>query len=100
MARMKKKKKEVVLTKENLLIQPVALTLRGINPTVIGNRVTIAVVKKLREAFKEIISKHKTGEEWKQLSIFATDDVKNKYLGENKLAFDIHMNEIVDDPKH
>ena len=51
MARMKKKKKEVVLTKENLLIQPVALTLRGINPTVIGNRVTIAVVKKLREAF-------------------------------------------------
>ena len=100
MARMKKKKKEVVLTKENLLIQPVALTLRGINPTVIGNRVTIAVVKKLREAFKEIISKHKTGEEWKQLSIFATDEVKNKYLGENKLAFDIHMNEIVDDPKH
>ena len=64
MARMKKKKKEVVLTKENLLIQPVALTLRGINPTVIGNRVTIAGVKKLREAFKEIISKHKTGEEW------------------------------------
>lgn len=100
MARMKKKKKEVVLTKENLMIQPVALTLRGINPTVVGNRVTIAVVKKLREAFKEIITKHKTGEEWTQLSIFATDEVKNKYLGENKLAFDIHMNEIVDDPKH
>ena len=100
MARMKKKKKEVVLTKENLMIQPVALTLRGINPTVVGNRVTIAVVKKLREAFKEIITKHKTGEEWTQLSIFATEEVKNKYLGENKLAFDIHMNEIVDDPKH
>lgn len=100
MARMKKKKKEIVLTKDNLLIQPMALTLRGINPTVIGNRVTIAVVKRLREAFKEIISSHNKGQEWKQLSIFATDEVKNKYLGENKLTFDIHMNEIVDDPKH
>ena len=100
MARMKKKKKEIVLTKDNLLIQPMALTLRGINPTVIGNRVTIAVVKRLREAFKEIISSHNKGQEWKQLSIFATDEVKNKYLGENKLTFDIHMNEIVEDPKH
>lgn len=100
MAREKKKKKEIVLTKENLLIQPVALTLRGINPTVIGNRVTIAVVKRLREAFKEVITSHKEGKEWTQLSIFATDEVKNKYLGENKLTFDIHMNEIVDDPRH
>lgn len=100
MAREKKKKKEIVLTKENLLIQPVALTLRGVNPTVIGNRVTIAVVKRLREAFKEVITKHKTGEEWTQLSIFATDEVKSKYLGDNKLTFDIHMNEIVDDPRH
>ena len=34
------------------------------------------------------------------MSIFATDEVKEKFLGDNKLAFDIHMNEIVDDPKH
>ena len=100
MGRAKKNKKEIVLTKENLLIQPVALTLRGINPTVVGNRVTIAVVKRLREAFKEIITEYKADQQWKQLSIFATDEVKNKYLGENKLTFDIHMNEIVDDPKH
>lgn len=100
MARARKKKKEIVLTKENLLIQPMALTLRGLNPTVIGNRVTIAVVKRLRAAFKEIISTHKEGKEWKQLSIFSTDDVKAKYLGDNKLIFDIHMNEMVDDPKH
>lgn len=100
MARAKKNKKEVVLTKENLLTQPVALTLRGINPTVIGNRVTIAVVKRLRKAFKEIISEYKEDKQWKQLSIFATDEVKEKFLGDNKLAFDIHMNEIVDDPKH
>lgn len=100
MGRAKKNKKEIVLTKENLLIQPVALTLRGINPTVVGNRVTIAVVKRLREAFKEIITEYKADQQWKQLSIFATDEVKNKYLGDNKLTFDIHMNEIVDDPKH
>ena len=100
MGRAKKNKKEIVLTKENLLIQPVALTLRGINPTVVGNRVTIAVVKRLREAFKEIITEYKADQQWKQLSIFATDEVKSKYLGDNKLTFDIHMNEIVDDPKH
>lgn len=100
MARARKKKKEVVLTKENLLIQPMALTLRGINPTVIGNRVTIVIERKLKEAFKEIISSHKQGKDWKQLSIFATEEVKNNYLGDNKLVFDIHMGDIVSDPKH
>jgi hypothetical protein len=100
MARAKKNKKEIVLTKENLMTQPVALILRGINPTVTGNRVTIAVVKRLRKAFKEIITGYKENKEWKQLSIFATDEVKDNYLGDNKLAFDIHMNEIVEDPKH
>lgn len=100
MARAKKNKKEIVLTKENLMTQPVALILRGVNPTVTGNRVTIAVVKRLRKAFKEIITGYKENKEWKQLSIFATDEVKDNFLGDNKLAFDIHMNEIVDDPKH
>lgn len=100
MARMKKKKETVVLTKENLQIQPRALVLRGINPTTIGNRVTIVIESKLKKAFKEIISKHMEGKEWKQLSIFATEEVKNNYLGDNKLVFDIHMKDIVDDPKH
>lgn len=100
MPREKKKKKEIVLNKENLLIQPLALTLAGVNPTVIGNRVSVALVRRLQDAFKEIISDRKSGKEWTQLSIFATEEVKSKYLGENKIAFDIHMNELVDDPKH
>lgn len=100
MPREKKKQKEIVLNKENLLIQPLALTLAGVNPTVIGNRVSVALVRRLQEAFKEIISSRNKGEEWTQLSIFATEEVKKKYLGDNKIAFDIHMNELVDDPKH
>lgn len=102
MGRTKVEKKEkVVLSKENLLVQPLSLTLLGINPSVIGNRVSIAIVKRLQEAFKQIITGHKQGgKEWKQLSLFDTDDVKNKYLGDNKIVFDIHINELVDDPKH
>lgn len=100
MARTKEKKKEIVLTKDNLLIQPLALTLLGVVPSVIGNRASIAIVRRLQEAFKEIITNRKSGKEWQQLSIFDTGDVKDKYLGTNKLIFDIHMNELVSDPKH
>ena len=102
MSRTKKKKKstEIVLSKENLLVQPLALTLMGINPTVIGNRVNIAIVRRLQEAFKQLIKGRKSGKEWNQLSIFATDEVKEKFLGDNKLVFDLHMDELVDEPKH
>lgn len=100
MARKSKKKNEIVLSKDNLLIQPLALTLAGVNPTVIGNRVSVAIVRRLQNAFKEIISERRKGKDWQQLSIFATDEVKKNYLGDNKISFDIHMNELVDDPKH
>lgn len=102
MPKIKKEKKNtgIVLSKENLLIQPLALTLMGINPTVIGNRVNIAIVRRLQKAFKQMIQGRKSGKEWNQLSIFATDEVKEKYLGENKLVFDLHMNELVDEPQH
>lgn len=97
----KKKRKDIVLSKDNLLVQPLALTLLGVNPGVIGNRVSIAIVRRLQTAFKEMISGRKqTGKEWYQLSIFDTEDIRDKYLGENVLTFDIHMNELVRDPKH
>lgn len=97
----KKKRKDIVLSKDNLLVQPLALTLLGVNPGVIGNRVSIAIVRRLQTAFKEMISGRKqTGKEWYQLSIFDTEDIREKYLGENVLTFDIHMNELVRDPKH
>lgn len=100
MGRNKENKEKVVLSKENLLVQPLSLTLLGVNPSVIGNRVSIAIVKRLQEAFKQIISEHKQGKEWVQLSLFDTDEVKKNYIGDNKIVFDIHVNELVDDPKH
>lgn len=95
-----KKKAEIVLTKENLLVQPLALTLLSYNPSVIGNRTIIAIVRKLQGAFKEMISDRKKGKEWKQLSLFATEEVKEKFLGNTKLVFDLHLKEIVSDAKH
>ena len=100
MAKVYKNQKSVVLSKNNLLIQPLALTLLGINPTVIGNRVCIAIVRKLQDAFKWIINERKTGKEWNQLSIFDTDEVRNKFLGDNKLVFDVCIDELVDSPEN
>lgn len=93
------KKPTVVINKDNLLVQPLTLTLLGINPSVTGNRVTIAIVKRLQEAFRDMISQHHKGKEWVQLSIFDTDGVRD-YLGDNQLVFTVRLNELVDDPKH
>lgn len=100
MPRKKENKKHpVVISKDNLLVQPLTLTLLGVNPTVIGNRVTIAIVKRLQEAFKNMIEQHHKGKEWVQLSIFDTDGVR-EYLGDNQLIFTVKLNELVDDAKH
>ena len=93
------KKPPVVINKDNLLVQPLTLTLLGINPSVTGNRVTIAIVKRLQEAFRDMIGQHHRGKEWVQLSIFDTEGVRD-YLGDNQLVFTVRLNELVDDPKH
>lgn len=93
------KKPPVVINKDNLLVQPLTLTLLGINPSVTGNRVTIAIVKRLQEAFRDMIGQHHKGKEWVQLSIFDTEGVRD-YLGDNQLVFTVRLNELVDDPKH
>ena len=89
-----------MLTREGYITQPFSLVLRALNPSVLGNKVVAVVMSRLDLAFKEMITAHNKGTDWQQLSIFATEDVKKKYLGDNKLTFDIHMKEIVTDPKN
>ena len=95
----KKDKKQIVLSREDLTKQPLGVALRGIVSGKIAGMVQLVIDKKLEKAFNEMIAQHKGGTSWKQLSLFSTQEVQDKYIGDNKLVFDIHMSELVDDPK-
>lgn len=89
------KKKEIVLTRENSLILPRILTEVGMTPSVINNRLSVAFVKRLQDAFKQIISDNRVNKGW-QLGLFDTPDVREKYLNDGCIEFRLHMNELVD----
>lgn len=98
---MKKKndKKQIVLSREDMTKQPLGVALRGVVSGKIAGMVQLVIDQKLEKAFNEMIARHKGGTSWKQLSLFSTQEVQEKYIGDNKLVFDIHMRELVDDPK-
>lgn len=95
----KSKREDIVLTKDNLLYQPIALAVNGYEATAFQQNVVIAVLRKLRGAIKE----QRDGQFKKkpvQLSIFDNEGVQKNFLRDGDLAFDIHLKELGVDTPH
>lgn len=95
----KTKKQQTVLTRKDMTKQPIGTALRGVVSDRMAGVVKVILNTKLEKAYNEMIVRHAKGEPFGQLSLFATDEVKEKYLGDNKLIFDIDMSELTTDPK-
>lgn len=95
----KQKREDIILTKDNLLYQPLALAVNGYEATAFQQNVVIAVLRKLRSAIKGM----RDGQfrpKPVQLSIFDNEGVKKDYLRDGDLAFDIHLKELGVDTPH
>lgn len=95
----KQKREDIILTKDNLLYQPLALAVNGYEATAFQQNVVIAVLRKLRGAIKG----QRDGQFQKkpvQLSIFDNEGVQKNYLRDGDLAFDIHLKELGVDTPH
>ncbi len=95
----KNKREDIVLTKDNLLYQPLALAVNGYEATAFQQNVVIAVLRKLRGAIKD----QRDGQFKKkpvQLSIFDNEGVQQNFLKDGDLAFDIHLKELGVDTPH
>lgn len=98
---MKKKNKEkaITLSKENLLYQPLSLSVSGYKATAFQQNVVIAVLRRLKNAFREMRDMQ-FSEQPKALSLFETEEVGLYKSEEDYISFDIHMNELGASPKH
>ena len=94
-----RKKKEIILNRQNSLILPLILTEASMTPSLTGNRISVRLLKRLQEPFKEMITEHKKNGGW-QLSLFDTKAIREKYLDDNKLIFELHMGDLVDASKN
>lgn len=94
-----RKKKEIILNRQNSLILPLILTEASMTPSLTGNRISVRLLKRLQEPFKEMITDHKKNGGW-QLSLFDTKAIREKYLDDNKLIFELHMGDLVDASKN
>lgn len=94
-----RKKKEIILTRQNAIILPLKMTEASMTPSLIGNRISVKLLIRLQEPFKEVITDHKQNGGW-QLSLFDTPTLREKYLGDNKMMFELHMGELVDATKN
>lgn len=95
----KNKREDIVLTKDNMLYQPLALAVNGYEATAFQQNVVIAVLRKLRGAIKE----QRDGQFKRkpvQLSIFDNEGVQKNFLRDGDLAFDIHLKELGVDTPH
>lgn len=99
MGRTKKKEVEIVLTKENLSYQPLALAVSGYEASVLQQNVIISILNKMKKAIKRLRSNNFSPNP-RQLSIFTMDEMKSNIIRDGDLAFDIHMNELVSEAKH
>ena len=95
----KPKREDIVLTKENLLYQPLALAVNGYEATAFQQNVVIAVLRKLRGAIKSMRDGQFRSKPI-QLSIFDNEGVQKNYLRDGDLAFDIHLKELGVDTPH
>lgn len=95
----KQKREDIILTKDNLLYQPLALAVNGYEATAFQQNVVIAVLRKLRGAIKGMRDGQFRPKPI-QLSIFDNEGVKKDYLRDGDLAFDIHLKELGVDTPH
>lgn len=95
----KKKKNPIVLSKENLLYQPLPLALSGYEATAMQQNIVIAILRKMRSAIKEMRD-NQYKQDAQQLSLFMTDSVINSFLKDGDLCFDVHMRELGVEAKH
>ena len=93
------KREDIILTKDNLLYQPLALAVNGYEATAFQQNVVIAVLRKLRGAIKGMRDGQFRPKPI-QLSIFDNEGVKKDYLRDGDLAFDIHLKELGVDTPH
>lgn len=95
----KQKREDIILTKDNLLYQPLALAVNGYEATAFQQNVVIAVLRKLRGAIKNMRD-GQFRQKPVQLSIFDNEGVQKNYLRDGDLAFDIHLKELGVDTPH
>ncbi|MCH5175866.1 MAG: hypothetical protein J1F40_08260 [Prevotellaceae bacterium] len=95
----KEKREDIVLTKDNLLYQPLALAVNGYEATAFQQNVVIAVLRKLRGAIKDMRD-GQFRQKPVQLSIFDNEGVQKNFLRDGDLAFDIHLRELGVDTPH
>lgn len=99
MGRKKQNKNKIIITKDNLLYQPLSLALSGYEASALQHNIVIAILKKMKTFLKELRDNQFKNEP-RQLSIFTTTGIQENILRDGDLMFDIHMNEIVDEAKH
>lgn len=99
MGRKKENKKKIIITKDNLLYHPLPLAVSGYEATSLQQNAVIAILRKLKSSIKEIRD-NQFKEEPRQLSIFSTNGVKENFLQNGDLVFDIHMSELGFQAKH
>ena len=97
---MKKKKEKIItLSKDNLLYQPLSLSVSGYKATAFQQNVVIAVLRRLKNAFREMRDAQ-FSEQPRALSLFETEEAGLYKSEEDYIAFDIHMGELGASPKH
>lgn len=95
----RQKREDIVLTKDNLLYQPLALAVNGYEATAFQQNVVIAVLRRLRGAIKDLRD-GQFRQKPVQLSIFDNEGVRKNFLRDGDLAFDIHLKELGVDTPH
>lgn len=97
---MVKKKKEIIsLDRNNLLAQPVTLSMLPYQAGLNQIKVINAVVRQLQGIFNDKI-KEKRSNAPVQVSLFDSPEFRTKYMGEKDIVFDLHLSELGIAPKH
>lgn len=99
MAKKKQKQGVLTLSKDNIIYQPLSLAKSGYGATALEQNIVIAVLKKLKACFK-LIRDGQFATPPKQLSLFNISEVKENYISQDELAFEIHMKELGIEPKY
>ncbi len=95
----KKKKETISLNRDNLLAQPVTLSMLPYQAGLNQIKVINAVVRRLQGIFNDKIKEKRTSSPV-QVSLFDSPEFRTKYMGENDIVFDLHLSELGIAPKH
>lgn len=98
---MKPKKKEViVLDRNNLLAQPVTLSMLPFTASLTQIKVINAVVRKLQDIFKKKLNEKFSAPQVQMGSLFDSEELREHVLDKDDIMFDLHLSELGIQPKH